>query len=216
MCHSKQVPHSVSRERKSIFARQIAAQRVTEGPASSVTGIHPAAVQKNDSGMETDQHHSTDDRELVSVSLLFLAKFPLFCSYCYCLFCFQLLLQGHGWCLDRGFWAPIVEKRPRGSTERTWPSSRACLRLRFYRSRRNYYLSSVGYFIKLSCHLMVLLTHLELNFHTDVFFNIWYTRQDLLCVLSSLVKGSAPLYVDTSAYITRLFLLPRPKAGEVY
>lgn len=30
------------------------------------------------------------------------------------------------------------------------------------------------------------------------------------------VKGDETLYVDTSAYITWLFLLPRSKAGEVY
>lgn len=148
MYHSKQVPHSLSRGKKSIFAHQIAAQRVKEGTASLVAGMHPATIQKNDSSMDTDQRHATDDREFacLNVSSVFI-EVPLILLVLLLLFCLQLLPQGHGWCLDRGCWALIVQKRPRGSTERTRPSSRGCLSLRFYRNRGSYYLSSVGYFI---------------------------------------------------------------------
>lgn len=149
MYHFKQVPLPLSRGKKSIFARQILAQRVKEGTVSLAAGMHPATFQKNDSRMETDQRHSTDDRELacLNVSFVFI-KVPLMLLVLLLLFCLQLLPQGHGWCLDRGFWALIAQKRPRGSTERTRPSSRGCLSLRFYRSRRSYYLSLVGYFVK--------------------------------------------------------------------
>lgn len=57
------MPHSLSRGKKSIFARQIAAQRVKEGTASLAAGMPPATVQNNDSSMETDQCHAADDRE---------------------------------------------------------------------------------------------------------------------------------------------------------
>lgn len=63
MYHSEQVPHSLSKGKKSIFARQIAAQRVKEGTASLVTEMHPATVQKNDSCMEMDPCQATDDCE---------------------------------------------------------------------------------------------------------------------------------------------------------
>lgn len=63
MYHSEQVPHSLSKGKKSIFARQIAAQRVKEGAASLVTGMHPGTVQKNDSCVEMDPCQATDDCE---------------------------------------------------------------------------------------------------------------------------------------------------------
>lgn len=150
MYHFKQVPLSLSRGKKSIFARQIAAQRVKEGTASLAAEMHPATFQKNDSSMEMDQCHATDERELACLNVCFVfIKVPLIFLILLLLFCLQLLPQGHGWCLDTGFWALIVQKRPRGSTERTRPSSRGCLSLRFYRSRGSYYLSLVGYFVKL-------------------------------------------------------------------
>lgn len=63
MCHFEQVPHSLSKGKKSIFARQIAAQRAKEGTASLVPGMHPATVQKNDSCMEMDPCQATDNCE---------------------------------------------------------------------------------------------------------------------------------------------------------
>ncbi|TWW72065.1 RNA polymerase II-associated protein 1 [Takifugu flavidus] len=54
-----QGPHSLSRGKKSIFARQIAAQRLKEGAASVCT---PETVQMCDSSMETDQCRAADDR----------------------------------------------------------------------------------------------------------------------------------------------------------
>lgn len=69
----------MSRGKKSIFARQIAAQRLKEGAASLCT---PETVQTCDSSMETDQCHAGDDRELaclngssvfVKVSLYFIS-----------------------------------------------------------------------------------------------------------------------------------------------
>lgn len=64
MYHSKKVPQSLSRGKKSIFAHQIAAQRLKEGAASCT----PETVQKNDSSMETDQCHAADDRELACLN----------------------------------------------------------------------------------------------------------------------------------------------------
>lgn len=77
---SKQVPHSLSRGKKSIFARQIAAQRVKEGTESLVAQMHPATVQKNDSSMETEQCHATDDRELSECLFFFHQSSPYFVS----------------------------------------------------------------------------------------------------------------------------------------
>ncbi|XP_011616044.2 RNA polymerase II-associated protein 1 [Takifugu rubripes] len=54
-----QGPHSLSRGKKSIFARQIAAQRLKEGAASVCT---PETVQMCDSSMETDQCRAADER----------------------------------------------------------------------------------------------------------------------------------------------------------
>lgn len=95
MYHFKQVPLPLSRGKKSIFARQILAQRVKEGTASLAAGIHPATFQKNDSRMETDQRHSADDRELacLNVSFVFI-KVPLMLLVLLLLFCLQLLPQG--------------------------------------------------------------------------------------------------------------------------
>lgn len=138
---SDQVPQSLPRGKKSIFARQIAAQRVKEGTVA-------ATVQKNDSCMETD-HHSADDCELACLNVFVFTTVPLVLLVLLILLYLQLLPQGHGWCLDRGFWALRVQKRPRGSTERTRPGSRGCLSLRSDRSRGSYYPSSVGYFVKL-------------------------------------------------------------------
>uniref|UniRef100_H3DIW6 RNA polymerase II associated protein 1 n=1 Tax=Tetraodon nigroviridis TaxID=99883 RepID=H3DIW6_TETNG len=61
-----QVPHSSARGRKSIFARQIAAQRVKEGTASLVAGASPATVQTKDTCMDTDQCPAADDRDFLS------------------------------------------------------------------------------------------------------------------------------------------------------
>lgn len=54
------MPHSLSGGKKSIFARQIAAQRVKEG-----TEMHPATVQRNDCSMEIDPFRTPNDREHV-------------------------------------------------------------------------------------------------------------------------------------------------------
>lgn len=60
------MPQSLSRGKKSIFARQIEAQRVKEG---NVSLYDPETVQKNDSSMEMDQCHPADDRELASMNI---------------------------------------------------------------------------------------------------------------------------------------------------
>lgn len=80
MYHSEQVPHSLSKGKKSIFARQIAAQRVKEGTASLVPEMHPATVQKNDSCMEMDQCQATDDCEWVCLNVfVFTTGLPIAC-----------------------------------------------------------------------------------------------------------------------------------------
>lgn len=85
---SKQGPHSLSRGKKSIFARQIAAQRLKEGSASVCT---PETVQMCNSSMETDQCRAADERELaclnvssvfVKLSLYFISTALILLSNC--------------------------------------------------------------------------------------------------------------------------------------
>lgn len=61
------MPQSLSRGKKSIFARQIEAQRVKEG---NVSLNAPETVQSRvHSSMEMDQCHPADDRELARLSI---------------------------------------------------------------------------------------------------------------------------------------------------
>lgn len=148
------MPLSSAGGKKSIFARQIAAQRLMEGKTPLYCA--PEAAQKHKpreqnlppESMDTDGKLSTLVVCLPKSSFTFTPHLTiksvvkhvwtcvLFCP----LFSVYSLLSTHqsklqsqarGWCLVRGLWAQIAQETPCRSTGRTKPRSRRCLSLRY-------------------------------------------------------------------------------------